>query len=99
MCSLYFYQVVFYHSTQPVVYVSRDEGSTWTTRTLSINTIDPRSLLWDPRREQSTIAHDKVNDFIYVTQDLGQTWIKIAENVRDPTDYQWYVDAETIILS
>ena len=92
-------QVVFYHSTRPVVYISWDEGSTWTTRTLSPNTIDPRSLLWDPRQEQSAIAHDRVNNFIYVTQNLGQTWTKIAENVRDPTDYQWYDNVETIVLS
>lgn len=82
-------QVVFYHSTQPIIYISHDEGETWTPRNLSPNTINPRSFVWNPRQEKSAIAHDGRNDFIYVTQDVGQTWIKIAENVDNPFDYQW----------
>ena len=77
------------HSTQSTIYVSNNEGATWTTRQLFPNTIDPRSLVWNPRREGYAIAHDRTNDNLYVTQDYGQSWIKIAENVNSRFDYQW----------
>jgi photosystem II stability/assembly factor-like uncharacterized protein len=81
--------VVLSHSTQSTIYISQDEGATWTTRQLFPNTIDPRSLVWNPQLEKSAIAHDSINRNIYVTQDLGQSWIKIAGNVNNPSDYQW----------
>ena len=81
--------MVFYHSTQPVIYISQNEGASWISRNLSLNTIDPRSFLWNPRQERTAIAHDRANDIIYVTQDIGLSWTKIAENVDSPLDYQW----------
>ena len=81
--------MVFYHSTQPVIYISQNEGASWISRNLSLNTIDPRSFVWNPRQEQTAIAHDRTNDIIYVTQDLGLSWTKIAENVGSRLDYQW----------
>ena len=82
-------QVVFFHSIQSTIYISFDEGANWTTTNLSPNTINPRSFVWNPLYEQSAIAHDSVNNHLYVTQDLGQSWTKIAENVRNPSDYHW----------
>ena len=81
--------MVLAHATQPIIYISHNEGATWTPRNLFPSTIDPRSLVWNPRQENSSIAHDSDNDYIYVTQDVGRSWIKIAENVGSPFDYQW----------
>lgn len=39
-----------------------DEGLTWTARTLTPNTIDPQSLLWNPTNDQMAVAHDRVGD-------------------------------------
>ena len=81
--------MVLSHSTQPTIYISQDEGATWTTRQLSPNTIDPRSLVWNPRREGYAIAHDARNDNLYVTPDLGLSFIRISQNVNSRFDYQW----------
>ena len=80
---------MFSHATRSIIYISQDEGATWTTQQLSPNTIDPRSLVWNPRREGYAIAHDGTNDNLYVTPDFGQSWIRISENVKTKFDYQW----------
>ena len=77
------------HATRAIIYVSQDEGATWTTRTLFPNTIDPRSLVWNPRLEGHAIAHDRRNDDLYVTPDYGVSWIRISQNVNTRFDYQW----------
>ena len=81
--------MVLYHSNQPIIYISESEGQTWRNQTLSPGTINPRSFLWNPRNERSAIVHDSSNDKIYVTQDVGQTFIKVADNVALLSDYQW----------
>ena len=81
--------MVFSHASKPIIYISRDEGATWTTRQLSPGTIDPRSLVWNPQREGYAIAHDASNDSLYVTADFGLSWIAISQNVNSRFDYQW----------
>lgn len=80
---------MFSHASRAIIYVSQDEGATWTSRNLSPTTIDPHSLVWNPRREGYAIAHDETNDRLYVTSDYGVNWIRISDNVDSRFDYQW----------
>ena len=82
-------QVVFYHATQSIIYVSQNDGDTFTTRNLSPTTINARSFVWNPQLDQSAIAHDPTNSVLYVTQDLGVSWTKISTNVNGTNTYQW----------
>ncbi len=36
-------------------------------------------------------THTHTHTQLYVTQDFGQTWSKVADYVRSPSDYQWGV--------
>ena len=50
------------HSTLPKLYYSTDQGSTWSTQTFPIATINPRSLVWNSVNDRMALAHDSNND-------------------------------------
>ena len=60
-------QVYFVDSTSPTLYVSTDGGNSFTSRTLSPNTIDPLSLVDHPTEEDWVLAHDPTNNAVSPT--------------------------------
>ena len=83
---LYIMQLVFSHATSSRIYYSSDNGLTWMHKDFIPTSINPRSLVLNLRLEQWAIAHDSVNDSMYVTKNLGSSWINVADNV---TNYHW----------
>ncbi len=51
-------------SSQSVMYISIDEGMTFTKRVLSPSTIDPSSLVSHPMLENWVLAHDPDNNVV-----------------------------------
>ena len=55
---------MFAHASDSKIFYSVDEGVTWNSMTFSISTIDPRTLVWNSKRDQWALAHDLTNDVV-----------------------------------
>lgn len=70
------FQIIIYDATLPILYISKNEGSTWTTRNLP-STMNPRSFVWNSVNDHMALAHDTRNKrvmlhFSYVSKLNGQ---------------------------
>ncbi|KAL5471539.1 hypothetical protein EMCRGX_G029663 [Ephydatia muelleri] len=80
--------LAFPHATRSQMYITRDEGLTFTKVTFS-QTINPRSLQWYPGEDNWILGLNTQSDVLYVTQDTGTSWTLVDNYVDNITDFQW----------
>ena len=65
-------------ATRAILYVSEDEGASFTTQNLSPSTINPTSLLFHPTEQDWILAHDPVNNavsvYIFLSSDVFRSY-------------------------
>eukprot|EP00731_Ephydatia_muelleri_P020374 Em0013g101a len=80
--------LAFPHATRSQMYITRDEGLTFTKVNFS-QTINPRSLQWYPGEDNWILGLNTQSDVLYVTQDTGTSWTLVDNYVDNITDFQW----------
>ena len=63
-------QLVFRDSQHAQIYVTRDEGNTFTTRQLSPSTVDPGTMLFHPTLYTHFLIYDPTNYIVSCSQKL-----------------------------
>ena len=80
--------IVFPDDTLRKIYVSHDEGVTYTGYSVPV---DPRSLLFHPTKRDWVLGFDNVDHQLHVSLNLGKSWTLVSDNVRSSGDYSWGV--------
>ncbi|KAL5471537.1 hypothetical protein EMCRGX_G029661 [Ephydatia muelleri] len=80
--------LAFPHATRSQMYITRDEGVTFTRVNFS-QPINPRSLQWYPGEDNWILGLNTQSDVLYVTQDTGTSWTLVDNYVDTPQDFQW----------
>ena len=80
--------VVFPDDNSRTIYVSRDEGVSYTYYSVPVN---QKSLLYHPTESEWVLGFDEIYHQLKVSLDLGNTWTLVSGNVRSLGDYSWGV--------
>ena len=80
--------IVFPDDTTQTIYVSHDEGGTYTDYSVPV---DPKSLKFHPTKRDWVLGFDDAENKLKVSLNLGKTWTDVSSNVRGPRDYSWGV--------
>ena len=80
--------IVFPDDTSRTIYVSHDEGGTYTHYSVSV---DPKSLMFHPTKSDWVLGFDDTENKLKVSLNLGKNWTDVSSNVRGLRDYSWGV--------
>ena len=80
--------IVFPDDNSRTIYVSHDEGASYTHYSVSV---DPTSLMFHPTQRDWVLGFDDTAETLKVSQTLGKSWTDISSHVRGPRDYSWGV--------
>ncbi|XP_069140405.1 VPS10 domain-containing receptor SorCS1-like isoform X2 [Argopecten irradians] len=82
-------KIILTDQMQPLLYISEDEGRTWTTSQIGF---EPEKLYMHPTLENWVLGYTIMTYRLYVSSDFGKTWTLLKEDVA--MQIYWAVEGE-----